>query len=76
VQLIRKKSAALHPGHSQPRFAVLGCMQRKSICHAADKTMFPHTEIAADGRFLEFNSGDWFMMVGGFVLAGLMVWLI
>jgi hypothetical protein len=32
--------------------------------------MFPDTEIGAGGRFLEFNGGDWFMMVGGFTLAG------
>ena len=38
--------------------------------------MFPDLEIAANGRFLEFNGGDWFMMVGGFMLAGLLVWLI
>jgi hypothetical protein len=38
--------------------------------------MFPDIEIAADGRFLEFNMGDWFMLVGGFMLAGLLVWLI
>jgi hypothetical protein len=37
--------------------------------------MFPE-QIAADGRFLEFNVGDWSMLVGGFMLAGLMVWLI
>ena len=33
-------------------------------------------EIAADGRFLEFNMGDWSMLVGGFMLAGLLVWLV
>jgi hypothetical protein len=38
--------------------------------------MFPHMEIAAEGRFLQFNGGDWFMMVGGFTLAGLLIWLI
>jgi hypothetical protein len=38
-------------------------------------TMFPDTEVNADGRFLEFNGGDWFMMLGGFTLAGLLVWL-
>jgi hypothetical protein len=42
-------------------------------CMAA--TMFPDTEVNADGRFLEFNGGDWFMMLGGFTLAGLLVWL-
>ncbi len=38
--------------------------------------MFPDTEMTAQGRFLEFNSGDWFMMVGGLTLAGLLVWLL
>jgi len=38
--------------------------------------MFPDTVIAADGRFLEFNMGDWSMLVGGFMLAGFLVWLI
>jgi hypothetical protein len=39
--------------------------------------MFPFTEITANNRFLEFNTGDWFMMVGGFTLVGLLaVWLI
>jgi hypothetical protein len=39
--------------------------------------MFPDTEITADNRFLEFNTGDWFMMLGGFMLVGILaVWLI
>jgi hypothetical protein len=38
--------------------------------------MFLDTHITADGRFLEFNAGDWFMMLGGFTLVGLLVWLI
>jgi hypothetical protein len=39
--------------------------------------MFPDTQITADGRFLEFNIGDWFMLFGGFMLAaGLLVCLI
>jgi hypothetical protein len=38
--------------------------------------MFPETEITADNRFLGFNAGDWFMMLGGFTLAGLLVWLV
>ncbi len=35
--------------------------------------MFPDTH--EHGRFLEFNGGDWFMMLGGLTLAGLVVWL-
>jgi hypothetical protein len=42
----------------------------------AEQTMFPNIEIAADRRFLEFNVGDWSMLLGGFMLAGLLVWLI
>ncbi len=38
--------------------------------------MLPNIEIAGDRRFLEFNAGDWFMLLGGFMLAGLLVWLI
>jgi hypothetical protein len=38
--------------------------------------MGPHTDMTADGRFLEFNGGDWCMMLCGFILAGLLVWLI
>lgn len=37
--------------------------------------MFPESEVNAGGRFLEFNGGDWFVMLGGFMLAGLLVWL-
>ncbi len=38
--------------------------------------MFADMQIAADGRFLEFNIGDWSMLLGGFLMAGLVVWLI
>jgi len=37
--------------------------------------MFPQMQIAVDRRFLEFDIGDWSMLVGGFMLAGLLVWL-
>jgi hypothetical protein len=37
--------------------------------------MLPNMEIAADRRFLGFDVGDWSMLVGGFILAGLLVWL-
>jgi hypothetical protein len=40
-----------------------------------EQIMFPNIEIAADRRFLEFNVGDWSMLLGGFMLAGLLVWL-
>jgi len=46
---------------------------RQYSCIAA--TMFSDREVNAGGRFLEFNGGDWFMMLGGFTLAGLLVWL-
>jgi hypothetical protein len=42
----------------------------------AEQIMFPNIEIAADRRFLEFNVGDWSMLLGGFMLAGLLVWLV
>jgi hypothetical protein len=42
----------------------------------AEHIMFPNIEIAAERRFLEFNVGDWSMLLGGFMLAGLLVWLI
>jgi hypothetical protein len=42
----------------------------------AEQIMFTNIEIAADRRFLEFNAGDWSMLLGGFMLAGLLVWLI
>jgi hypothetical protein len=42
----------------------------------AEQIMFPNIEIATDRRFLEFNVGDWCMLLGGFMLAGLLVWLI
>jgi hypothetical protein len=38
--------------------------------------MLPNIESAAARRFLEFDVGDWSMLLGGFVLAGLLVWLI
>jgi hypothetical protein len=39
--------------------------------------MFTDTQITADNRFLEFNTGDWFTMLAGFTLVGLLaVWLI
>jgi hypothetical protein len=38
--------------------------------------MFPDSNFTAEGRFLEFNSGDWFMMLAGFTVAGLLVWLV
>jgi hypothetical protein len=41
----------------------------------AEQIMFPNIEIAADRRFLEFDVGDWSMLLGGFMLAGLLVWL-
>ena len=34
--------------------------------------MFPDAEITADDRFLEFNTGDWFMMLGGLTLVGIL----
>jgi hypothetical protein len=45
-------------------------------CLAAEQTMLPNMEIAADRRFLEFDVGDWSVLLGGFMLAGLLVWLI
>jgi hypothetical protein len=41
-----------------------------------EQIMFADMQITADGRFLEFNMGDWSMLVGGFMLVGLLVWLI
>lgn len=38
--------------------------------------MLPNMEIAGARRFLEFDMGDWSVLVGGFLLAGLLVWLI
>ena len=38
--------------------------------------MFSDTDFTAAGRFLEFDGGDWFMMLGGVTFAGLLVWLI
>jgi len=47
-----------------------------SIALQQSNTMFPDSKIAADSRFLEFDAGDWFVMLGGFTLVGLLVWLI
>ncbi len=38
--------------------------------------MFADMQITADGRFLEFSIGDWSMLLGGFTLIGLLVWLV
>jgi hypothetical protein len=38
--------------------------------------MFADMRIAADGRFLEFSKGDWSILLGGFMLIGLLVWLV
>jgi len=43
---------------------------------AAEQIMLPDTQVTADGRFLEFNVGDWSMLLGGFMLVGLLVWLV
>jgi hypothetical protein len=45
-------------------------------CDAAEQIMFADMQITADGRFLEFNMGDWSMLLGGFTLIGLLVWLV
>ena len=45
-------------------------------CNAAEQVMFADMQITADGRFLEFNMGDWSMLLGGFTLIGLLVWLV
>jgi hypothetical protein len=42
----------------------------------AEQIMFPGMQIATNGRFLEFNMGDWSMLLGGFMMVGLLVWLI
>jgi hypothetical protein len=34
--------------------------------------MFEH----ADGRFLGFNSGDWFMLFGGLIISGMVAMLL
>jgi hypothetical protein len=49
-------------------------MHFKSI--AAERIMFPDTQVTGDGRFLEFNVGDWSVLLGGFMLVGLLVWVI
>jgi hypothetical protein len=38
--------------------------------------MFTNTQITADTRFLEFNTGDWFMMLGGLTLVGFLAVLL
>jgi hypothetical protein len=39
--------------------------------------MFAHMHITTDGRFLEFDKGDWSVLVGGFaMIALLLAWLI
>jgi hypothetical protein len=38
--------------------------------------MFPNSKIAAASRFLEFDAGDWFLMLSGFTLVGILVWLV
>jgi hypothetical protein len=38
--------------------------------------MFADMQISADGRFLAFNMGDWSLLLGGFALIGLLVWLV
>jgi hypothetical protein len=38
--------------------------------------MFADMQIAADGRFLEFNKGDWSILLGGFMMIGLLVLLV
>jgi hypothetical protein len=45
-------------------------------CVTTEQIMFADMQITADGRFLEFNMGDWFMLLGGFALVGTLVWLI
>jgi hypothetical protein len=49
---------------------------RPIYCDAAEQIMFADMQIATDGRFLEFNMGDWSMLLGGFMLIGLLVWLV
>jgi hypothetical protein len=39
--------------------------------------MFARMHTATDGRFLEFDKGDWSILFGGFALVALLlVWLI
>ena len=66
----------LHPGHSQWRISVVDKTHLLTRNDALEQNMFAHMHITADGRFLEFNVGDWSMLVGGFTLVGLLVWLI
>jgi hypothetical protein len=73
---INEKFIALQPRYSRGHISVVCCEQFGIVCHFIGKAMFPETEITADNRFLGFNAGDWFMMLGGFTLAGLLVWLV
>jgi hypothetical protein len=69
----------LHSGHSHGRTVVVliaGVRLVPIDFTEAEQIMFTNIEIAADRRFLEFNVGDWSMLLGGFMLAGLLVWLI
>src|SRR5262245_30082217 len=43
---------------------------------AAELNMFADMQIAAEGRFLAFNMGDWSMLLGGCTLMGLLVWFV
>jgi hypothetical protein len=72
---VQKSSLSLHSGDSRLRLAVVHWFDRQLHCYAAEYVMFPDMEITADGRFLEFDMGDWFMLFGGFMLSGLLVWL-
>jgi hypothetical protein len=42
----------------------------------AEQIMFTNVQVATNRRFLEFNVGDWSVLLAGFMLAGLLVWLI
>src|SRR5262249_41365599 len=72
---VQKSSLSLHSGDSRRRLAVVHWLDTQIHCDAAEHVMFPDMQNTADGRFLEFDMGDWFMLFGGFTLAGLLVWL-
>ena len=38
--------------------------------------MFTDTQITTDTRFLEFNTGDWFTMLGGLTLVAFLAVLL